>query len=104
MKNILTRNAQAIFDIAMNEGVDVGVARDMFASNLQLFNTEGVIHKGAKVNYSALAAEWGKMTKDEQAEAKTAFSDMMRDKYHDLGNAYAAGDWDTFNAIVDKWK
>ena len=37
MKNILTRNAKAIFDLSTAEGVDVGVARDMFTSNLTLY-------------------------------------------------------------------
>ena len=101
MKNILTRNAQAIFDIAMNEGVDVGVARDMFASNLQLFNTEGVIHKGAKVDYETLSKEWKGMTREDQAEAKAAFKALLHDHYHELGQAYANGDMEGFSKIVE---
>ena len=101
MKNILTRNAKAIFDLSTAEGVDVGVARDMFASNLSLYPE--LPHKGAEADYEALSAEWKGMTKEEQAEAKTAFKALLHDHYHELGNAYAAGDWDTFNKILEAW-
>ena len=98
MKNILTRNAKAIFDLSTAEGVDVGVARDMFASNLSLYPE--LPHKGAEVDYETLSAEWKAMTKEEQAEAKTAFKALLHDHRHDLGNAYARGDMEGFDRIV----
>ena len=102
MKNILTRNAKAIFDLSTAEGVDVGVARDMFASNLSLYPE--LPHKGAKVDYVTLSAEWAGMTREEQAEAKTAFKELLRDHYHELGNAYAAGDRETFDRILEGFR
>ena len=69
MKDILVRNAKVIFDLSTAEGVDVGVARDMFASNLTLYPE--MPHKGTEVDYEALSKEWKGMTKEEQAEAKT---------------------------------
>lgn len=99
MKNILTRNAQAIFDISMTEGVDVGVARDMFASNLSLYPE--LPHKGAKVDYETLSKEWKGMTREDQAEAKAAFKTLLHDHYHELGQAYANGDMEGFSKIVE---
>lgn len=99
MKNILTRNAKAIFDLSTAEGVDVGVARDMFASNLSLYPE--LPHKGAEVDYEALSKEWKGMTKEEQAEAKTAFKALLHDHYHELGQAYANGDMEGFSKIVE---
>ena len=99
MKDILTRNAQAIFDIAMNEGVDVGVARAMFASNLSLYPE--LPHKGAEVDYEALSKEWRGMDTGEQAEAKAAFKALLHDHYHELGQAYANGDMEGFSKIVE---
>ena len=62
MKNILTRNTKAIFDLSTAEGVDVGVARDMFASNLALYPE--LPHKSTEVDYEALSKEWKDMTKE----------------------------------------
>ena len=99
MKNILTRNAQAIFDISMTEGVDVGVARDMFASNLSLYPE--LPHEGAKVDYETLSKEWKGMTREDQTEAKAAFKALLHDHYHELGQAYANGDMEGFSKIVE---
>lgn len=101
MKNIIKRNAKAIFDLAQHNGVDVGVGRDMFASNLSLYDELGVIHPGADVDYKTLSAEWDAMTKEERAEALQEYADLIRDHYHDLGNAYAQKDFDKFEAIVN---
>ena len=99
MKNILTRNAKAIFDLSTAEGVDVGVARDMFASNLALYPE--LPHKSTEVDYEALSKEWKDMTKEEQAEAKMAFKELLHDHYHELGQAYANGDMEGFSKIVE---
>ena len=98
MKDILVRNAKAIFDLSTAEGVDVGVARDMFASNLALYPE--LSHKGAEVDYETLSKEWKGMTKEEQAEAKTAFKELLHDHYHELGQAYAAKDFEAFEKIL----
>ena len=98
MKDILVRNAKAIFDLSTAEGVDVGVARDMFASNLALYPE--LSHKGAEVDYETLSKEWKGMTKEEQAEAKTAFKELLHDHYHELGQAYAAKDFEAFDRLL----
>lgn len=98
MKDILVRNAKAIFDLSTAEGVDVGVARDMFASNLALYPE--LPRKGAEVDYEALSKEWKDMTKEEQAEAKTAFNELLHDHYHELGQAYAAKNFEAFEKVV----
>lgn len=103
MKNIIVRNAKAVFDISMETGFDLSVAPDLFASNLSLYPKHGVIHKGADVDYKALSVEWAGMTKDEQTAAGEAFDAMIADHRHDLGNAYKAKDWDTFNKILEAW-
>ena len=101
MKNIIKRNTKAIFDLSTKNGVDVGVGRDMFASNLSLYDELGVIHPGADVDYKALSAEWGAMTKEERAEALQAYADLMRDHYFELGNAYREKDFEKFDSIVN---
>lgn len=98
MKDILVRNAKAIFDLSTAEGVDVGVARDMFASNLALYPE--LSHKGAEVDYETLSKEWKGMTKEEQAEAKMAFKELLHDHYHELGQAYAAKDFEAFDRLL----
>lgn len=98
MKDILVRNTKAIFDLSTAEGVDVGVARDMFASNLTLYPE--LPHKGAEVDYETLSKEWKDMTKEEQAEAKMAFKELLHDHYHELGQAYAAKDFEAFEKVV----
>lgn len=104
MKDILTRNALAVFDLAAALRVDMNLAPAMFASNLSLYPTEGIIHEGAHVDYDALSAEWAGMTKAERIEAKNAFTALMKNKYHDLGNAYAAGDRETFDRILEGFR
>lgn len=98
MKDILVRNAKAVFDIATHEGVDVGVGRDMFASNLALYPE--LPHKGAEADYEALSKEWKDMTKEEQAEAKMAFKELLHDHYHELGQAYAAKNFEAFERLL----
>ena len=98
MKDILVRNAKAIFDLSTAEGVDVGVARDMFASNLALYPE--LPHKSTEVDYEALSKEWKDMTKEEQAEAKTAFNELLHDHYHELGQAYVAKNFEAFEKIL----
>lgn len=104
MKNIIVRNAKAVFDICEETGYDLSVAPDLFADNLTHYPERGVaIHKGADVDYKTLSEEWAKMTKDEQIAAGKAFDAMIADHRHDLGNAYKAKDWDTFNKILGAW-
>lgn len=98
MKDILVRNTKAIFDLSTAEGVDVGVARGMFASNLALYPE--LPHKGAEADYEALSKEWNGMTKEEQAEAKMAFKELLHDHYHELGQAYAAKDFEAFDRLL----
>lgn len=101
MKNIIKRNTKAIFDLSMHNGVDIGVGRDMFASNLSLYPTHGVIHPGADVDYKALSDEWQKMTTDERTEALESYSVLMKKHYHELGDAYREKDFEKFDSIVN---
>lgn len=79
--------------------MDVGVARDMFASNLALYPE--LPHNGRRSgHYEALSKEWKDMTKEEQAEAKTAFKALLHDHYHELGQAYAAKDFEAFDRLL----
>ena len=70
----------------------------MFASNLALYPE--LPHKGAKADYEALSKEWKGMTKEEQAGAKTAFKELLHDHYHELGQAYAAKDFEAFDRLL----
>ena len=101
MENIIKRNAKAIFDLSMHNGVDIGVGRDMFASNLSLYPTHGVIHPGADVDYKALSDEWQDMTSGERCDALMAYSKMIGKHYHELGDAYREKELEKFDSIVN---
>ena len=38
--------------------------------------------------------------REEQAEAKTAFNELLHDHYHELGQAYAAKDFEAFEKVL----
>lgn len=101
MKNIITRNTKAIFDLSMHNGVDIGVGRDMFVSNLSLYPIHGVIHYGADVDYKALSDEWQEMISSERCDALMAYSKMIGKHYHELGDAYREKDFEKFDSIVN---
>ena len=52
------------------------------------------------MDYETLSKEWKDMTKEEQAEAKMAFKELLHDHYHELGQAYAAKDFEAFERLL----
>lgn len=93
MKTILLTAAWEIFDLSGAQGVDIGVARDMFCENLSTWAEGQPLHyEGAKADYAALAPVWQGMTGEEQAEAKTLYHQATQAQYKAITTAYREGD------------
>lgn len=93
MKTILLTAAWEIFDLSGAQGVDIGVARDMFCENLSTWEEGKSVHyEGAGVDYAELAPVWQGMTGEEQAEAKTLYHQATQAQYKAITTAYREGD------------
>ena len=93
MKTILLTAAWEIFDLAGVQGVDIGVARDMFCENLSTWAEGQPLHyEGAKADYAELAPIWQGMSGEEQAEAKTLYHQATQAQYKAITTAYREGD------------
>ena len=93
MKNILLTAAWEIFDLSGVQGVDIGVARDMFCENLATWEEGKSVHyEGAGVDYAKLAPIWQGMSPEEQAEAKTLYHKATQAQYKAITTAYGQGD------------
>lgn len=93
MKTILLTAAWEIFDLSGAQGVDIGVARDMFCENLSTWAEGKSVHyEGAGVDYAKLAPIWQGMSTEEQAEAKTLYHQATQAQYKAITTAYGKGD------------
>ena len=93
MKTILLTAAWEIFDLSGAQGVDIGVARDMFCENLSTWEEGQAVHyAGAGVDYAKLAPIWQGMSGEEQAEAKTLYHQATQAQYKAITTAYREGD------------
>lgn len=93
MKQILLTSAWEIFTLGSVQGVDIGVARDMFCENLATYQPGQPVHyDGADVDYDALAPLWQGMDTAAQGEAKTLYTRATREKYQELTAACRAKD------------
>ena len=93
MKTILLTAAWEIFDLSGAQGVDIGVARDMFCENLSTWEEGQTVHyAGAGVDYAKLAPVWQGMSPEEQAEAKTLYHQATQAQYKAITTAYREGD------------
>jgi len=85
----LTYYIPEIWDIGTENGVDIGVARDMFICNLN-FGKE--IYGGANLDYAKLGAEWRAMPYMEQHRERVEYNAFTQKKnYNTMVKLYAAG-------------
>lgn len=90
-----------IFKLSGANGVDIGVGRDMFCTNLSNYGVEGAeFYEGADVNYAVASQGWKEV---DQAGAKIGYRELTKDEYKNLTQAYSAGDKDTFQSIIDAY-
>ena len=92
MNRFLINCAWDIMDLGKANHVDNSVARDMFVENLSTFGTDAFPnYPGADVDYAALSAAWNAMDKTEQADAKIACANFMRDCYDAISETRRVG-------------
>lgn len=85
MKTILLTAAWEIFDLANENNVDIGIARDMFCENLSTYQTgKPVSYNGADVDYDELAPIWNSMSVTEQGEAKILYKNATQATYDQI--------------------
>lgn len=91
------------FLIAGANGVDIGIGRDMFCTNLNNYGVEGAeFYEGAnEVDYAKASKEWKNV---DQAGAKVGCKWLTRDKYSELTKAYREGKRNEFQAIVNSYE
>lgn len=99
MNNILIGHAWDIWNIASENAVDVGVARDMFVGNLE---GDAPQYSGADIDdWDALKAEWFALSEEERGAIKTEYSSVTQALYKQLSTAFRNGDKEGFNRIIE---
>ena len=92
MNRFLINCAWDIMDLGKANHVDNSVARDMFVENLATYGTDAFPnYPGAEVDYAALSAAWNAMDKTEQADAKIACANFMKDCYDEISETRRVG-------------
>ena len=91
----------SIFDVAAENGVDIGVGKDMFLENVEKGQS---VHPGSDLDYEALSVQWAALTDDERAAQKIEYGKMTRDLYEVLTYLRRAGCNAAFQAAVDSWE
>ena len=92
MNRFLINCAWDILDLGKANHVDNSVARDMFCENLSTYGTDAYpAYPGAEVDYAALSAAWNAMDKTEQADAKIACANFMKDCYDEISETRRVG-------------
>ena len=92
MNRFLINCAWDIMDLGKANHVDNSVARDMFCENLSTYGTDAYpAYPGAEVDYAALSAAWNAMDKTEQADAKIACANFMKDCYDEISETRRVG-------------
>ena len=93
MKNILVSNAWEIMNLGSANGVDTGIARDMFCENLATYGTDAYpAYPGADVDYESLSAIWKGMSANEQGDAKILYKNAVKDTYDEITKARREND------------
>lgn len=105
MNRFLINYAWDIMDLGKANGVDNGVARDMFVENLNTFGTDAYPgYGGADVDYAALSRQWKAMSPEDQAAAKTACKDFMTDCYEEISETRRVGSLAKFLDIAAEYE
>ena len=94
----LNKYTWSIFDIAAENGVDIGVGKDMFLENVEKGQA---VHPGADLDYAELSGQWAALSDDERAAQKIAYGKMTRALYEPLTALRRAGDKAAFQAAVE---
>lgn len=101
MNKFLAQYAWEIMDLGKANGVDNGVARDMFVANLNNYGVEGAeFYPGADVDYAALSEQWQGMSAQEQGDARVVCANLMKDCYEDLSKARRENDMGAYYRII----
>ena len=101
MNKFLAQYAWEIMDLGKENHVDNSVARDMFVANLNNYGVEGAeFYEGANVDYAALSEQWRAMDKGDQADARTACANLMKDCYEELSKARRENDMSAYYRII----
>lgn len=72
----LTDYVNHIFDIAHENDVDVGVAKDMFMANVQAGNKDHLYHGADQVDYDALKPHY-----EELANSQDEYNNAVRENF-----------------------
>ena len=105
MNRFLINYAWDIMDLGKANGVDNGIARDMFVENLNTYGTDHFSnYPGAEVDYAAVSAAWKTMSQSEQAAAKIACKDFMTDCYEDISETRRVGSMAKFLDIAAEYE
>ena len=101
MNRFLINYAWDIMDLGKANGVDNGVAREMFVENLNTFGTVAYPgYGGADIDYEAVSRQWQAMSPEAQAAAKTACKDFMTDCYEEISETRRVGSMAKFYDIA----
>lgn len=91
-----------IYDVSKANGVDLGIGRDMFCTNLNNYGIEGAeFYEGAKTDYATVSKDWANVDK---AGAKVGCKELMVSKYDELCEAYTNKDREAFDAVVNAYE
>lgn len=105
MKTILVSNAWEIMNLGSANGVDTGIARDMFCENLATYGTDAYpAYTGADVDYESLSAIWKGMSANEQGDAKILYKNAVKDTYDEITKARRENDVVAFYEALLSYK
>ena len=104
-KRFLINYAWDIMNLGKANGVDNGVAREMFVENLNTFGTDAYPgYGGAEVDYAAVSRQWQAMGAEAQAAAKDACKDFMTDCYEEISETRRVGSLAKFLDIAAEYE
>lgn len=105
MNRFLINYAWDIMDLGKANGVDNGVAREMFVENLNTYGTDAYPgYGGADIDYEAVSRQWQAMSPEDQAAAKTACRDFMTDCYEEISETRRRGSMAKFLDIAASYQ
>lgn len=94
-----------IWTVSAVRGVDVGVAYDMFRTDVRVgralpYNTGAAL---PDFDFAAAREEWDALTEDEQLNAYDEWHEFIADCHSDVCVAFAESE-DTVAALVSEWR
>lgn len=94
-----------ILAVSSVKGVDVGVAYDMFRTDVRVgralpYNTGAAL---PDFDFAAAGVEWDALSEDEQLDAYGEWHEFIADCYSEVCEAFAEGE-DAVIALVEEWR